>query len=655
MKKFLLLFLISVGVATGFSQSLTNQQIVEDILESAGEELSDDTDIQEILDDLENFRQNPLQVNLAKAAELSKLHFLSEMQINSLIDFRNKTGTIFSIYELASVDGFSPEVLEKLEPFISFETASVLPVRKRSSDELLIRGGRSFPAPEDLDKYEGTPEKYYLRYRHVSNDFSFGAVGEKDAGEAFFSGSNKSGFDFYSAFANFRIGKKENHLFVGDYRLAFGQGLVAWQGFSMGKSVETTQVFRSGRGITSYSSSGENLFCRGLGAKLKFSNFSFEPFFSFLKVDASVDSVDGKPFFGALQTSGYHRTKTEIANEKSVQQIMGGGHFTYTKSQWSFGLTGIYNHFNMPLIRDNEPYNWFLPGGREHFAGSFDWKGTLGKIFLFGEAALSKNSGKALLAGLLTKPSGNSEISLVYRNINKTYFSFFCNAFTESSRANDEHGLYLGTSLYFAPKWSLTGYADFFRFRWLKYTTAAPSDGTEFLAQVNYNPSRRTTFYLRFFQEEKGLKITTPEVRYNDDQLINRVRLNLVRNLSEKVVLRSRAEYTFYRKQSSERGFLLFQDVVFKPVEKPFSMNARVALYRTDGYNSRLYAYENDVLYSFSVPPLYGKGIRGYLNLQRTFGDRLTVWLKGAITRNLEQADAGKNRGELKVEIRYEL
>lgn len=175
------------------------------------------------------------------------------------------------------------------------------------------------------------------------------------------------------------------------------------------------------------------------------------------------------------------------------------------------------------------------------------------------------------------------------------------------------------------------------------------------MAQLNYKPSRKTTFYLRFFQEEKGLKITAPQVRYNDEQLINRIRLNLVRNLSEKVVLRSRAEYAFYSKQTSERGFLLLQDVVFKPADKPFSMNARVAFYRTDGYNSRLYAYENDVLYSFSVLPLYGKGIRGYLNLQRAFGERLTAWLKGAITRNLVQGTSEKNRGEIKVQLRYKL
>lgn len=647
------MFILILIVATpGFSQSVVTQEIVEDVLESAGEELSDDNDIQEIMDDLENFRQNPLKINLADAGELAKLHLLSEMQINSLIDLRRKTGPIFSIYELASVDGFSPEVLEKLEPFISFETASVLPVRKRSSDELLMRGGRSFPEPEDQDKYEGAVEKYYLRYRHVAADFSFGAVGEKDAGEAFFRGSNKRGLDFYSGFANFRVGKQENQIFAGDYRFTFGQGLVAWQGFSTGKSAAATQVFRSGRGIASYSSSGENLFSRGIAAKLRFGKFAFEPFLSVLNVDASVDSLDGKPFFGALQTSGYHRTKTEIANEKSVRQISGGTHLAFSRGQWTFGMTGIYSRFNIPLIRDDQPYNWFLPNGREHLAGSFDWKGMIGKLFFFGEAAASRNAGRALLAGLLTKPSSNSEISLVYRSINKTYFSFWGNAFTESARVNDEHGLYLGTSISLAPNWSLAAYADFFRFKWIKYTTASPSEGAEFLVQINYNPSRETSFYFRFFQEEKGLRVTDSQLRYNENQFIDRVRVHFVHNLSEKLILRSRAEYSFYRKQISENGFLLLQDVVFKPEQKPFSMNARIAFYRTDGYNSRLYAYENDVLYSFSVPPLYGKGVRGYLNVQRDFG-QITVWLKYGITKRLGNSDGISAVNEFRAQVRW--
>ena len=69
--------------------------------------------------------------------------------------------------------------------------------------------------------------------------------------------------------------------------------------------------------------------------------------------------------------------------------------------------------------------NQFLPDGKENLVAGFDWKGSVKKIFFFGEAAIGKNSGKALLAGAMMKPASNAELSLVYRNINKTYFQLF--------------------------------------------------------------------------------------------------------------------------------------------------------------------------------------------------------------------------------------
>ena len=60
-------------------------------------------------------------------------------------------------------------------------------------------------------------------------------MAEKDPGEAFFRHSNKQGFDYTNAFANFRLGHKDSRIYVGGYHVRFGQGLVAWQGFSMGK------------------------------------------------------------------------------------------------------------------------------------------------------------------------------------------------------------------------------------------------------------------------------------------------------------------------------------------------------------------------------------------------------------------------------------
>jgi hypothetical protein len=660
MKKLKLLMAAMFLASLVHAQNPDMQQAVEDLFEAVGEELNEDTDVQEILDDLEGLLQNPLKINWATPEELARLHFLSEVQINNLIGFREKSGQIYSLYEMASIDGFSPDILQKIEPFISFDTGTMSVNRKKSSGDLFLRGTRSFSNPkENATKYEGSQERYYLRLKQSSSTVEYGLVAEKDPGEAFLSQSNKHGFDYTSAFANFGTGREGNRIFIGDYHVRFGQGLVAWQGFSMGKSSETTQVFRSAQCIRSYSSTDENLFFRGFAAQFKYRHFTFHPFVSLNKLDANVDTIDGKACFGAFQTSGYHRTGSEISGENAVNQLAGGGHIRYSYNRWSFGITSVYNRFNVEMNRGDEPYNQFLPEGRESLVAGFDWKGSVKKVFLYGEAAVSAGNGKAFLTGALLKPVSNIELSLVYRNINKTYFSYFSNAFTESSRVNDEHAFYMGTKIFPAPRWIIWAYADFFSYKWFKYVTAAPSNGTEFFAQLAFNPSQGTKFYLRFFQEEKAQKITSGAYKYNEQQLINRLRINFSHDINEQFSLKSRIEFSWYSKQSSEEGILVYQDLVFLTPEKSFSMNGRLAYFQTDGYNSRLYAYENDVLYSFSIPALYGKGIRTYLNFQKSFSNRFTFWLKFASTHKFAQSDGGMDldstsKTDIKVQLRYQ-
>lgn len=661
MKRLMFTILISGFAVFSNAQNPVVNQITEDLLESVGENMSDDTDIQEILDDLEGFSQNQLKINLASKDDLIRLHLLSEVQINNLIAYREKTGAIYSLFELAAVDGLTPDILQKLEPFISFDTLEEQAGKKRSSTDLFVRSNRTFSSSGQADqsKYEGSPERYYIRIKHVLSGIEYGLVAEKDPGEAFFNHSNKQGFDYTNAFANFKPGQNDNRIFVGAYHVRFGQGLVAWQGFSMSKSAETTQVFRSDQGIKSYSSTDENLFFRGIAGQFKYRNLTFYPFLSRHKLDASLDTLDGQPYFGTFQTSGYHRTSSEISGENSLQQFVGGGHVTYSHNQWSLGLTTVYTRFDAYLDRSDEPYNQFLPEGKDNLVAGFDWKGSLKKVFFFGEAALSKNSGKALLMGVMMKPASNAELSLVYRNINKTYFSFFSNTFTESSRINDEQGLYLGLKIFPAPRWILWAYADFFRHQWLKYTTSAPSSGTEFLAQASYSPSRETSFYLRFFQEEKEQRLIDGILKYNEPQLINRLRLNFTHALTEQIGLKSRIEFSFYSKQGSENGVLVYQDVAFKPLQKSFAMNGRLSYFYTDGYNSRLYAYENDLLYSFSVPALYGNGVRTYLNFQQKLGSKFTLWLKFAATHQFAQKKDGitvdsTTKSEVKFQVRYQ-
>jgi len=269
------LIMLTLGIASNsFSQEPVVQQTVEDLLESVGENMSENTNFQEILDDLESFRQHPLQINMATNEELNQLHLLSELQIHQLLSYREKTGNIYSLYEMASIDGFTLDLLQKIEPFITFEIQERSLGAKKSSGYLYVKSTLTF-SNVNQSNYEGSPERYLLRWKQTSANWEYGLVAEKDPGEAFFSQSNPQGFDYNSAFVNFKIEKTGFKLFAGDYLVNFGQGLVAWQGFSIEKSAEASRVFKSGYGIRSYSSTDENQFFRGLACQYNCGHFTF--------------------------------------------------------------------------------------------------------------------------------------------------------------------------------------------------------------------------------------------------------------------------------------------------------------------------------------------------------------------------------------------
>jgi hypothetical protein len=128
--------------------------------------------------------------------------------------------------------------------------------------------------------------------------------------------------------------------------------------------------------------------------------------------------------------------------------------------------------------------------------------------------------------------------------------------------------------------------------------------------------------------------------------------------LNEQFSLNSRIEFSFYTKQAREHGFLICQDVIYKPLEQPFALNGRIAYFNTEGYNSRIYAYENDILFSFSIPALYGEGIRSYINLRYKMSTKFTLWLKLDTThqfaKNESQQTADSSPSyEIKIQVRY--
>ena len=86
------------------------------------------------------------------------------------------------------------------------------------------------------------------------------------------------------------------------------------------------------------------------------------------------------------------------------------------------------------------------------------------------------------------------------------------------------------------------------------------------------------------------------------------------------------------------KGILMYQDLALDFKRPQLSMHLRVAYFDTDRYDERLYAYENDVYYAFTIGSYYYQGMRAYLLLRYKI-QNFSVWFRISRTHYLNRSD----------------
>jgi hypothetical protein len=670
-KKIWTLIFVAISFLSA-SQETEPGRIIESIIESHLDKIDEQTDVALIIEDLEGFAENPININATTAAELSRLYVLNDVQIKKLLDYLTVYGPAYSIFELKTVDGFTPDLLQKMEPFIWFgpreEAKKFSDAFKYGKNQLLLRTLGTIqqasgyqPREDGSTPYEGNQYRYYTRYRYEARDqFSAGFTAEKDPGESFFKVSNKQGFDFYSAHVSMNINSTFENISAGDFLVRAGQGLVLWQGYTSGKSENVLEISKTNQGIRPSTAVDENLFFRGGAATINFGKAKLSIFYSQKNDDGNVAGTDSFGYFvTSLQTSGYHRTTSEIEDKNAVRNTNYGGLFSWNFSNLKIGATLVRQKFNMPLIPATQLYNQFRFSGTENVTGGVDYSFIKGKYQLFGEAAVSKSKGKAFVQGAVINLNDQISFSALFRHFDKNYQALWANTFAEGSNINNESGLYFGTKVFPVKFVSLSAYSDYYRSQWINYSTAAPSTGWDVLAQADFVLSRKTEFYIRFKNEEKEVKFIQDERYVNLPEKTQKIRVHFYHKHNENIIFKTRVEHVYYKGLEKENGIMIFQDIQYIPTKFPMNISARLAWFSTDSYNSRIYAYENDLLYTFSIPAYYGNGFRTYVNLNYKISKNIDCWFKigNTLWNDREIISSGYNeiQGNNKTELKFQL
>jgi len=271
-------------------------------------------------------------------------------------------------------------------------------------------------------------------------------------------------------------------------------------------------------------------------------------------------------------------------------------------------------------MKRKEPYNLYSIRGKEWRNVSIDYSSTVRNFHLFGEIAVDKLWHYAFINGVISSLSKNLDIASILRYISSPYQSVFGNAFTENTMPGNENGVYLGVSFKPHINWKMDLYADLFSFPWLKYRLDAPSGGVGYLVQLTWKPNKQTEMYSRFRYRIKPLNIDNEEEFTEPGiQTIQNWRTHFSRQLSRSILLRSRIDLCLFTQRYlniTPGGFLSYADVVYKPMRSWFSGNIRLQVFEADNYDTRIYAYENDLLFVSSTRSFYNNGVRGYMNLK---------------------------------------
>lgn len=598
--------------------NLSLDEIVLDIYNAKAE--FGEVDFEQLQTDLYALHESPIDLNNTSDEELSQLYFLSPQQIDDILMYADRH-PFESLYELRMIPSLTDYEIRDLLPFVKItrsrdhETTTIFPkeVFTHAQHELLARVDA-----RNIEGYSGTDPIYtQLRYRFdYRRRVLFGAQLRRPVGGL----AQDLEYGAYLQLSD--IAPHLHTLVAGNFQASFGQGLVLAPVFHSGKSMYVTSVGQQTNGLRYYSFvDGEGL--HGTGATLRW-NW-------------------GKTT--RLDVSALYSMKR--ANDSTWHHLV-GANLTLRHKRLELQLTAIENIWSDSIHPyRNAKYNQHYFRGRNQAVLGASFRYNHGWFDVFGEfaAAQNQNWGFGTMVGSRFYPTNGVSLVALYRYYSPWFDNALGYAFSETSRINDENGGYIGIELSRWKNWHISCYGDVFYFSGYKYGLgdATKTIGYDALIDIRYNgitSSRNNDWYisLRARAKQKGISTYAARLTFDWQQ--------------GGWSLRTTADANYVQSY----GISLAQDIAydFTPYtlhHTPLSIRLRLQGFDAREWNNRIYCYEHDVLYAFSIPAVYGLGGRAYVCLRWQIIPQLALYFRLSETVYAKTWASAHNRSQTRTDI----
>lgn len=562
--------------------NLSLDDIILDIYNAVSE--LGETDYEQLQTDLYALHEHPINLNNTSDEELSQLYFLSPHQIDAILLYAYKH-PFESLYELRMIPCLEDYEIRDLLPFVCVGASAqedkmyVREVFAHASHEVIARVDA-----RNIEDFVGTDPVYaQTRYRFdYKRQVIFGAQLRRPPG-------GMARDLQYGAYLQLRDIGHMHSLVAGNYQASFGQGLVLAPVFRSGKSAYVSSVGQTREGLRYYSSTdGAGLHGAGATFRWEWNKQTRLDVSALYSIQRENDST-WHHVVGANMTVRHKQLEVQLT---AVENIWSDSIHPYRNTAYN---THYFRGTNQAVIGAAARYN----------GGWFD---------AFAEVATAQNIGQwgvGVLAGSRFYPADGVSLVALYRY----YSPYFDNAlgygFSESSRIGDENGGYLGWDITRLRHWRFSGYADVFYFSGPKYgIPQSQTIGYDVMVEPQYI-CRDWKLAFRLRARQKGT-LSTYSTRVLFDWS------------NGPWSLRTTADANYVQSY----GISIAQDIAYGFQQVPLSLRLRLQGFDAKEWNNRIYLYEHDVLYAYSIPATYGIGGRAYLCLRWQIIPQLALYAR---------------------------
>lgn len=556
---------------------------VEDVLEDIFNQLSEDGDLayEDIEEELLSIAENPMDLNKVTGEDLSRLMFLSDEQIDAILMYQYQYG-FKEIYELQLIDCLKDYEIRNLLPFVEVK-GERLEVKGK---DLYFREVFHYAKHEmtlrvdarNIEDFEGDPMYGKLRYRfNYQNRVQAGVTAMMAIGDRQLAMGERWDYGGYIQLKD--VGPMKT-VVAGNYQANFGYGLVVGSPFKRGKSAYIQSTATTDEGLKKFSSVGDSYnYFHGVGATARVKWADLSAFYSLRQGKENA----WNHVVGVNATARWKKLKVGVTGVETFQAT--SSQFR-ERSQASYSLE-VKRRDVSGAMGANVRYNW-------------------GRVDLWGEVAASHTEqwGWGTIMGVRVNPISDLNLLAIYRYYSPEYDNVYANALSSKTRVYDEHGGYLGIEYNRLRNWQLSVFGDVWK------------EGYETMAQADFLSPKDHKMHMRLRAKRKN-EIDTYSARWNSVwelgpwKLKTQVDANMV-----------------YAKEKWSYGFSVFQDVEYRFVKVPIVLQFRAQAFDAREWNNRVYMYENDVLYAYSIPFVYGLGGRFWLNARYKINDTFAVYLR---------------------------